>query len=666
MSHLVIVESAAKTKIISKYLNANSDGKIYDVVASMGHIRDLDSGSLSIDIDAGFVPKYEIMQTKKALVKRLKERVKNAETLFIATDCDREGEAIAMHLKNVLKPTCPCYRVLFSEITQRAITKAFSHPKRDVDIMLVEAQETRRILDRVVGYKISPLLWKHFRGVKGLSAGRVQSAALAIIVKRETDVRSFSNGVHHWNIQGSFKIDGERVTGKITQKFNTAIKVKDLLRNISFTCKLIEYIPSEKFQKPPQPFKTSTLQQAAFTKLGMSAAMTMEVAQQLYETGYITYMRTDTINISRDFAEDTHKFITHTFGKEYIATSLRTPTTGAHEAIRPTNIKDGGEALEKKSHLKKLYKLIWERTIMSLMSDHKQLVGTYKVGLSNLVFISTIARTLFPGFAVIEGTEIDHTSLPVGKRIKCDKVDAVDIWDEPVSRYNEASLINTLEKYSIGRPSTYTSIIGKLIEKDFIRIDNIEGKLVEATDYTRLANNESIDCKKRDVFIGSEKKRIQPTHIGQQVHTFVFERFPYITDSQFTGGMEDDLDKIAVGGKSKLDVLNTFWNVFSKDLSKEATIPKVSKAHPNHIKDATSIVDGIVHYTLRVAQYGPVLQWQGVDGKITYIGLEPYLQHTQKLLEDMDVKDIRYLRSMPLRQEDGTYLTYGRYGFYKT
>jgi DNA topoisomerase-1 len=655
MVHLVIVESAAKTKIIQKILNDNNTSIQYEVLASLGHIRDLQATSLSIDIEDGFVPKYEILKTKKTIVKMLKERVKEANTLWLATDCDREGEAIAMHLLNVLKPTCPCYRVMFSEITPSAITKAFANPHHDVDRMLVDAQETRRILDRIVGYKISPLLWKQFHGVKGLSAGRVQSAALAIIVKKEYDVTSFLDGSHHWNVQASFKVNGEIVVGKYTRQLDTQAKAKAFLENLTFVCTLIELKTSEKTIKAPQPFKTSTLQQTAFTKLGLSAAKTMELAQQLYESGYITYMRTDTSNISSEFAIDVQTYITSTYGPEFIGVSVHNETLGAHEAIRPTRICDNGSELEENSHLQKLYTLIWQRTLMSLMSDMKQHVGTYKIGLKNFTFVAMIVRTSFVGFGIVdEKTSINTSPLPTGNNIKCAKIEAVNVWDEPASRYNEASFIRILDKESIGRPSTYTSIIGKLLERAYIRIENVDGKRVEAIDLKRVHNSNDITSKMREIFVGSEKKRIKPTPIGEHVYSFVSKNFPYIADSKFTGGMEDDLDNIASGQKNKLDVLGAFWKVLKKDLVSEQCGPI----------NGVVIVDGDISYTLKVARYGPVVQWLGDNGKLVYVGLTPYLQHTKKELEEVNLKDILYLRSMPLLQDDGSYLTYGRYGFY--
>lgn len=658
MTHLVIVESAAKTTIISKYLNANNSSNSdihYEVVASLGHIRDLEADTLSIDIEAGFVPKYEIVKNKKVLVKKLKERLKSAAALWLATDCDREGEAIAMHLKNVLKPTCPCYRVVFSEITPTAITKAFANPQKDVDRLLVEAQETRRILDRIVGYKISPLLWKNFHGVKGLSAGRVQSAALSIILKREIDVMQFSDGGHHWIIQGAFKIDGEKVAGKYNKQFSSNIKAKAFLQTLSFVATLIDFTTSEKNTCAPIPFKTSTLQQAAYTKLGMSAVKTMKVAQELYESGYITYMRTDTTNISCDFVNETHKYIDSTYGPEFVGKKSTPPETlGAHEAIRPTRIHDMGNELEEKSHSQKLYLLIWERTTMSLMSDMKQTVGTYKIAISNFPFVSTIIRTTFAGFTVVGGKNVDDIALPLGNKIKCEKIEAIDVWDEPIGRYNEASLIKILEKENIGRPSTYTSIISKLLERVYIRVENVDGNRVEAIDFKRVHNSDDVTSKNRVVFVGAEKNRIKPTAIGEHVHSFVSERFPYITDAKFTGGMEDDLDKIALGEKDKLDVLETFWKVFKKDISSQKC------GSPEGI----IILDGITSYTLKVARYGPVVQWLGDNAKMSYIGLEPYLIHTKKELAEVNLVDILYLRSMPLLQDDGTYLTYGRYGFY--
>lgn len=565
MTHLVLVESFSKTKLISQYLNSSKrlNGKKFEVFATLGHVRDLGHKNLSVDIEKGFKPIYEVLTNKKAMIQKLVKKVKTAETVWLASDFDREGESIAMHLKVLLKPKCPCFRVVFTEITPDAIVDAFLNP-RDIDYNLVNAQETRRILDRLVGYKISPLLWKEFKGIKGLSAGRVQSSGLSMIDERENEISNFKTSKNNWEVTAEFKTDTDKIlSGHLNKTFKTKKDTESFLNTLDFDFKILEHKSDQKNIPSSKPFKTSSLQQTAYNKFGFNANKTMALAQELYEKGLITYMRTESTFLCSSFVENAHSYIKTKYGEEYCKKDIKTIQKGAHEAIRPTSLKleldsIGGDA-------KRLFDMIYKRSLESVMSDEVRLVTVYKIACNNYTdpyFICTDSTVKFEGFNILSGSHNEYNRIVT--KVDCTKVIARQKWKEPPKHFTEASFIKCLEQEGIGRPSTYASTVAKLMDRSYIIIKDIDGEKVNETSLIRTKNN--IDEIQKPVFLGKEKNVIEITDIGKRVNGFVKNKFDYICDRKFTAHMESDLDKIAEGTKKHKAVLDSFWSVFSKNL----------------------------------------------------------------------------------------------------
>jgi DNA topoisomerase I len=540
---LLIVESPAKAKTITKYL----DNK-YKVVASVGHIRDLPKNNKkAIDIDGGFIPHYEIKADKKKIVTELKKLAKEAEEVVLATDPDREGEAIAWHVAEALKLKNP-KRVAFNEITEDAVREAIEHPRK-IDSDLKEAQEARRVLDRLFGYDLSGLIWKKVR--YGLSAGRVQSPALRIIMEREREIRAH-NPEDYWVITADTK------TSKKNDLFLTCV---DEPRDEKTVEKILEageknswkvgsVIESEMKRSPSAPFKTSTLQQRASSLLGFSPSRAMGAAQKLYEKGFITYMRTDNTNLSAVAHKQILDVINKEYGKEYVQSRVYKTTSKnaqeAHEAIRPTNVSvaHAGTTEEEKA----LYRLIWRRTIASQMSDAKLL----KTKVSAVVkdtpdFTANGSRTLFDGWLKASpesrGEDVELPEVKGGDILDLVKIESEKKQTKPLPRYTEAGLIKELEKRGIGRPSTYAAIMRTLADRGYV---------------------------------DKEGKTLFPTDTGDVVSSFVEENFEkYISDS-FTAEMEDELDEIALGKRGYKKTLTDFYKEFSKYVKEKENIKKIT------------------------------------------------------------------------------------------
>jgi len=569
---LVIVESPAKARTLGKIL-----GSKYSLKASMGHIRDLPRSKLGVDIDHDFTPGYVVPRTKSKLVKELKEAGKKAKAIYLATDPDREGEAIAWHLAAVLNGNnVPFRRVVFHEITDEAVQQAFKHP-RSVDIHLVDAQQARRILDRLVGYKLSPLLWQKVR--RGLSAGRVQSVALRIIVDREREIEGFVPQ-EYWLIEAELQkqetppfrsqliglADGTKLEINTKQKADT---IKERLEQAKYT---VEKISTRKvMRQPAPPFITSTLQQEAWYKLRMSAGQTMAIAQELYEglplgtgesVGLITYMRTDSTHVARTAITETRDFIQKKYGEDYLPSHARIFTRQvkgaqeAHEAIRPTHTNRMPEEIKKylSNNQFRLYQLIWNRMVASQMSaaiyDNTTVDIEAKPNNSREVYLfrTTTSILKFPGFTVLyqrdEG-KIDEgesrQSLPPltkGDTLKLLQLLAEQRFTQPPPRYTEASLIRMLEERGIGRPSTYAPILANIQEREYV-------------------------TKTSGIF--------KPTELGVLVIDLLKKNFPDIVDIEFTAHMEDDLDKIADQKKQWVDVVRNFYTPFEKTLQNAKT-----------------------------------------------------------------------------------------------
>lgn len=545
--NLVIVESPIKARTISRFL-----GKEYKIESSYGHIRDLPkSNKKAIDIPAGFAPRYEIVKGKEKIVEEIKELSKKAKEIILATDPDREGEAIAWHIKEACGLKSP-KRIVFHEITENAIKESIKHP-RDIDENLRKAQEARRVLDRLVGYDLSGLVWKKVR--YGLSAGRVQSPALRIIMEREREIRAFTPE-NYWVITGVFETDNKN---KITLICDTQPKDENETNQIIKIARenqwqIIDIAQNETKRSPKPPFITSTLQQASSSRLGYSPSRTMFIAQKLYEQGLITYMRTDSVNISKEALPKIYREIEKTYGKEYL--SPRTyvvkskSAQEAHEAIRPTSA--GQKTAGTTNEQKKLYKLIWERAIASQMTDAKMLKTKISANIIKPELIpnfSVIGSVMiFPGWLAVDirarGEDVELPKLSKDEPLKLLDIVSEGKQTEPAARYTEAGLIKELEKREIGRPSTYAIIIKTIIDRGYTI---------------------------------KEGRTLRPTDTGEVVSNFLEQNFAkYISDS-FTAEMENELDEI-VEGKRKYEImLKNFYAPFFKEVkAKEKTAEKIT------------------------------------------------------------------------------------------
>ncbi|WP_412520370.1 type I DNA topoisomerase [Staphylococcus simulans] len=554
--NLVIVESPAKAKTIEKYL-----GKRYKVIASMGHVRDLPRSQMGVDVEDDFEPKYITIRGKGPVVQELKRHAKKAKKIFLASDPDREGEAIAWHLANILKlDEHAKNRVVFNEITKDAVKESFKTP-RSIEINLVDAQQARRIVDRLVGYNISPVLWKKVK--KGLSAGRVQSVALRLVIDRENEIRNFKPE-EYWKIEGKFRYKKSTFTAKFLHYKNKPYKLQknedvkfitDQLNGNEF--EVTKVTRKEKKRNPANPFTTSTLQQEASRKLGFKTRKTMMVAQQLYEgidlkrqgtVGLITYMRTDSTRVSADAKAETKDFITEKYGKEYVSHRKQTGKQGdqdAHEAIRPTKTLRTPD--EMKSYLTKdqyrLYKLIWERFVASQMAPAVIDTVAMDVEQGDIKFRANGQAIKFKGFMTLyveskDEEEEQNKRLPIideGETVIATDIEPSQHFTQPPPRYTEARLVKTLEELKIGRPSTYAPTIDTIQKRNYVKL---------------------------------ESKRFVPTELGEIVHEQVKEYFPEIIDVEFTVNMETLLDKIAEGDENWRNVVGNFYNGFKHDVER--------------------------------------------------------------------------------------------------
>ena len=555
----VIVESPTKARTIGKFL-----GSGYVVESSYGHVRDLPKGGLGVDVDNNFDPHYVIPRTAQTRVTKLKHALSDAEEVILATDEDREGEAIAWHLLQVLKlnkEKSVVSRIVFHEITEHAINEALSHP-RDIDMHLVDAQQARRVLDRLVGYKLSPFLWKKI--AKGLSAGRVQSVALRLVVDREVEIRAFKKD-EYWTIDCVFgkkdntkneeliaslyEIDGKTLDKLGIKNKDEADAITEQLQASSFKAESIE--KKEVRKNPPTPFITSTLQQEASKRLKFSAKKTMMLAQNLYEHGFITYMRTDSLNLSQEFLKNAKSYIEQSFGKEYVLSSPRIfkkksrLAQEAHEAIRPTHVERVKEAVGEDRDLQNLYDLIWRRSLASQFPEARfdsTTVIVHGAGDKNkneARLRAHGAMLKFDGFLKVWPQKFEERDVPPvkeGEAMTLVRLDSEQHFTEPPPRFNEASLIKALEGFGIGRPSTYAPTLSTIQERNYVV---------------------------------KEEGRFYPTEIGEMVTRVLKEHFPNIVDFDFTAKMEEELDQIAEGKEEWQEVIGNFYKPFSENLNKK-------------------------------------------------------------------------------------------------
>ena len=571
--NLVIVESPAKAKTIEKFL-----GKDFKVLSSYGHIRDLKKKEFSIDVDKNFKPDYEIPADKKALVSTLKAEAKEAETVWLASDEDREGEAIAWHLYEVLKLKPEnTKRIVFHEITKGAILKAIEQP-RNIDLNLVNAQQARRILDRIVGFELSPVLWRKVK--PSLSAGRVQSVAVRLIVEREREIHAFKSEAAYRVIAIFLVPDTDGKLVEMKAELSRRIKTKEEAKAFLDACKgatfTIEDITTRPVKKtPPAPFTTSTLQQEAARKLGYTVAQTMMIAQRLYESGFITYMRTDSVNLSEYATASSKDAIIQMMGERYIhPRHFETKTKGAqeaHEAIRPTYISH--HEINASSQEKRLYELIWKRTIASQMSDAELEKTTATIAVSGRKehFVAVGEVLKFDGFLKVymestddesdaEGNDKMLPALAKGDVLTLSSVTATERFSQAPARYTEASLVRKLEELGIGRPSTYAPTISTIQQREYVEKGDRKG--TERKYRMLTLHDGKIESGEKTELTGADKGKLLPTDIGVVVNDFLTEYFPDILNYNFTANVEQQFDDIAEGKTVWNDEIDHFYKLF--------------------------------------------------------------------------------------------------------
>ena len=602
-TNLVIVESPSKAKTIGRYL-----GPEYTVKASMGHLRDLPKSTMGVDIDNGFLPEYVPMENKAEIINDLRKAAKNAQTVYLATDPDREGEAISWHLKELLQlPDEKARRVTFNEITQKVVKQSIENP-RDIDYALVDAQQARRVLDRIVGYQLSPLLWKKVR--RGLSAGRVQSVATRLVVDRENEIRAFQPK-EYWSLDVSLALQGK--PGKFVARYYGDEKKRELaneaqtdavIRDITgkeFTVTSVKRAQKKRSAAPP--FTTSTLQQEASRKLNMTPKRTMAIAQQLYEgvdvagegtLGLITYMRTDSLRLSDDAMASAASFIKNRYGKEYYygkfhVFKTKSGAQDAHEAIRPTHVELDPEkiqgSLTKEQY--RLYKLIWSRFLASQMANAVYDTVSIDTACAGHTFRSTHQSLLFSGFIAVyeEGRDEDAEAVgsPLPELSEGDKAMPTDIkkeqhFTQPPARYTEATLVKAMEEKGVGRPSTYASIVSTIQDREYVN---------------------------------KVEKKLAPTALGEVVTTLMLERFQDIIDVEFTANMENSLDDVEAGKQNWKALLADFYQQFHRQMQDaEAALEGVRIKVPDEVTEEICEVCGR-NMVIKIGRFGKFLACPG-------------------------------------------------------
>ncbi|NND61866.1 MAG: type I DNA topoisomerase [Flavobacteriaceae bacterium] len=610
--NLVIVESPAKAKTIEKFL-----GKDFKVTSSFGHIADLPSKELGVDVDGDFTPKYIISSDKKSLVKELKALANKAEMVWLASDEDREGEAIAWHLAESLKlEKEKTKRIVFHEITKSAILKAIENP-RQIDYNLVNAQQARRVLDRLVGYELSPVLWRKVKG--GLSAGRVQSVAVRLIVEREREIEKFTP-VASYRVDAEFTTEnGNKFKAKLPKNFETEAQARDFLqKNIGANYKVSDLVKKPAKKSPAPPFTTSTLQQEASRKLYFSVSKTMTIAQRLYEAGLITYMRTDSVNLSNDARNAAQKSISNLYGDKYSQPrNYKGKSKGAqeaHEAIRPTDM--SRQTITGDSDQERLYQLIWKRTIASQMSDAQLERTNVKIDILssdtvNEQFTANGEMIKFDGFlkVYLEGTDLEEEeqdgmlpNLAINDSLSKEYITATERFTRPPYRFTEASLVKQLEELGIGRPSTYAPTISTIMNRNYVEKGTIEG--VERKYLQMVLDENGIKDKKLSEKIGSDKGKLVPTDIGMIVNDFLVDHFNDILDYNFTAKVEEDFDDIAEGKEEWRSMMKEFYEKFH---------PHVEDVQENADRESGERILGEDPETgrmvlVRLGKFGPMAQ----------------------------------------------------------
>jgi len=665
--NLVIVESPAKAKTIEGFL-----GKDFIVKSSIGHIRDLPKkGGMAIDVDNGFEPRYEITPDKKAVVSELKKLSDKSETVWLATDEDREGEAIAWHLIEALKlDESKIKRIVFNEITKAAITKAVDNP-RELDIQLVNAQQARRVLDRLVGFELSPVLWRKVK--QGLSAGRVQSVAVRLIVERENEIRGFLASSDYKIVAEFYSKDKKIFKAELPKRFKTKEEAKDFLTVCSkseFHISSMQKKPAKK--SPAAPFTTSTLQQEASRKLGFSVGQTMSVAQKLYEAGKITYMRTDSMNLSDTAVKSTGEQISKLYGEEYAQVrKYTTKSKGAqeaHEAIRPTDLAHA--TVEGERNNQRLYDLIWKRTISSQMADAQleRTTAEIIVSESEHKLVAKGEMIKFEGFlkVYLEGVDEEGEEqsgmlpkLKEGDQLSRKVFTASERFSKPKARFTEASLVKKLEELGIGRPSTYAATITTVQNRGYVEKGQSEG--VERAYSVLTLNDSQIEEVSKKEKSGSDKTKMLPTDIGIVVTNFLLENFEGVMDYSFTADVEKEFDLIANGEKKWNDMIGQFYGPFVAKVNDVIDNSESAKGQRLLGKDPKT--DENVY--VRIGRFGPMAQ----IGE----GSEEVKPRFASLLSSQSITDItleealelyKLPRTVGVFEEEDVVAAIGRFGPY--
>ena len=666
--NLVIVESPAKAKTIEKFL-----GKDFKVSSSFGHIADLPSKELGVDVEGDFLPKYIVSSDKKKLVAELKALSKKVEMVWLASDEDREGEAIAWHLAEELKlDKDKTKRIVFHEITKSAILKAIENP-RQIDYNLVNAQQARRVLDRLVGYELSPVLWKKVKG--GLSAGRVQSVAVRLIVEREREIEAFTP-VGSYRVDAEFTtMDGSKFRAKLPKNFATEEEAKDFLeKNLGASYKISELTKKPAKKSPAAPFTTSTLQQEAARKLYFSVGKTMTIAQRLYEAGLITYMRTDSVNLSNDAKNAAQKEIIASYGKEYSKPrDYKGKSKGAqeaHEAIRPTDM--SLHTITGDRDQARLYDLIWKRTLASQMSDAELERTNVKIDVLSKKkvsenFVANGEMIKFDGFlkVYLEGTDFEEEeqegmlpNMKNGDSLENNYITATERFTRPPYRFTEASLVKQLEELGIGRPSTYAPTISTIISRNYVEKGTIEG--VERKYLQVTLKNDKVKDKTLTETVGSDKGKLVPTDIGMIVNDFLVENFENILDYNFTAKVEQDFDDIADGKEEWTKMMKDFYADFH---------PHVKHVEENADRESGERILGEDPESgrpvlVRLGKYGPMAQIGAPDDEEKkFASLRPDQQlHLVTFEEVMDL--FKLPKSLGVYENEEVEVNNGRFGPY--
>jgi DNA topoisomerase-1 len=662
------VESPAKAKTIERFL-----GKEYTVKSSFGHIRDLRKKDLGVDIEHDFQPQYEVSVEKKTVVKELKQLAQKSQTVWLASDEDREGEAIAWHLAETLElPASSTKRIVFHEITKEAIQHAIQHP-RTIDQHLVDAQQARRVLDRLVGFEISPVLWKKIKSA--LSAGRVQSVAVKLIVEREREINQFEEQ-KYYKVTAIFLTPGAEehalpVKAELSERFTTrkeAVQFMEHCRRAIFTVSEVETKPA--VRKPAPPFTTSTLQQEASRKLGFSVSQTMTIAQKLYESGHITYMRTDSVNLSQVAIDGAKKVITEMLGAEYLHTrQYTTQSKGAqeaHEAIRPTYMDK--ESIAGDQNEQHLYSMIYKRTLASQMADAKleKTVVTITVSGSPRIFVAVGEVVLFDGFLRMYHESLDDEkeyeqeemlpSLHAGDQLLHKRIEALEQYTTHPPRYTEASLVKKLETLGIGRPSTYAPTITTIQNRNYVSKESRPGKEREIEQF--ILTGEQLTCNQLMRHFGTEKRKLFPSDVGIVVTDFLCMHFPNIMDYNFTAKAEEALDNIAAGQLQWQAMIRDFYAPF------HANVEKTLKESERNTGERVLGVDPETGATVsvRIGRFGPVVQ-AGEGEQVRYAGLlRGQLMETITLEEALDL--LQFPRALGEFEEKPVTVAIGRFGPY--